>query len=239
MKPIFKPPIWVVLMALLCLHTQVKAQEEGKEQKMKRYEWEVATNIMPLFFANNRSPYSSFIRKNFIRLKNKRLIKRAYRVGFDFDSRLNNYNLNRTNTLPYSSFSENFSDVTYISLRLGYEWQFHFQKFHFYYGYEVYGTYRREFFDVTNSTITSLDVVVYRKSDAFSLGFRGLGGVKYFIHPRFAVSAETGLSLAHFKENINYKRREMPDVLSEYSYHGSMNIMGYSPLMNINLSVLF
>ncbi len=228
-----------MLLVFLLLHGKTKAQEDGKEQKIKRYEWEVATNVMPLLFDNNRSPYSSFVRKNFIKLRNKRLIKRAYRIGVDFDSRVNsNLTLNYANAPLFSPLIDNFGDFTYISSRLGYEWQFHLQKFHFYYGYEIYGTYRSEFFDSTNS-LTLLQGIIYRKSDAFSLGLRGLGGVKYFIHPRFAISAETGLFFEHFKEKATSKWRESSNVPLEYSHQRDMNIMQYIPLMNINLSILF
>jgi hypothetical protein len=237
MKKIFKPPIAAILMCFLLLHGKAQAQEEEKEQKIKRYEWEVATNIMPFFFSNNKSPYSSFVRKNFIRIRNKKLIKRAYRMGIDFDSRTQNATLNYPNT-PFSTLIDDFGDFTTISLRLGYEWQVHLQKFHFYYGYEVFGTYSTLFFDITNS-VNNINGIIYTENKQVDFGIRGLAGVKYFIHPRFAISAETGFFVKHIIENSLKKQRNFDNQIEEFSYQRGVNIVQSAPLFAVNLSVLF
>jgi hypothetical protein len=238
MRKVFKPPLWVGVLLFIFIGQKVKGQEENKITSFsEKHEWEIATNMLPVF-TSSKSPYSTLIRKNFIRLRDKKLIKRAYRLSIDLDSRIQKANLNYPNTSS-SALINDFGNTTYFMLRLGYEWQFHFQKFHFYYGYEITGSYRSLLFDISNSN-TKLQGVIYSEDRQYGYGLRLLTGVKYFIHPRFAISAETGLSLERISQSVLWKQRTSPiDVVEEFSYQRNINSIQYSPLLALNLSILF
>ncbi len=230
MKKIFKPPLWAILMVFLLLHGKTKAQEDEKEQKIKRYEWEIMTNPIYVFYpltGTNSIPAIIMLRKHTEQIKKKSLVKSAYRLRVNLSGSTTKVDSLGVVNLP-SGGGVYIGSGTSLSLgiALGKEWQKQIGKYQFFYGTDIYLSYAKNDISYPQTPLSS----PIWNFETQSLGISPLIGVKYFLNARFALSLESAL-------NVGYTRRKSLDgwkQLSTSSYNAYL-----SPVYNFNFSYYF
>jgi hypothetical protein len=230
MKLIFKPPIWVVLTALLCLHSQVKAQEEEKEQKIKRYEWEIMTNPIYIFYpltSGQSIPAMIMVRKHTEQIKKKALVKSAYRFRLNLSgSAIKADSLGVLNLPSGGSVSIGEGIGFQIGVAIGKEWQKQIGKFQIFYGTDIHVGYDKNEYKYPQTPLSSQ----IWNNEIKSFGINPLIGVKYFLNARFAFSLESALSAI-------YVRRKSLDGWRQLNYSSYSAYI--SPVYNFNFSYHF
>ncbi len=180
MKKIFKPPIVAILICFLLLHGKAKAQEE-KEQKIKRYEWEIMTNPIYIFYpltGTNSIPAIIMLRKHTEQIKKKTLVKSAYRLIVNLSGSTTKVDSLGVVNLPsggsvYVGAGTRFS----FGIALGKEWQKQIGKFQLLYGTDILLSYEKN--DISYPQ-TSFSSPIWN-FEIQSLGINPLVGVKYFL----------------------------------------------------------
>ncbi len=218
------------------LYAQAQTQDSTKKKDMDRLTWEIAYNVLPLLNWNSGNKQSVFFRKNVEKYPKGQLITkyRAYRLfallsfsDVTPDGQTKRiFNGNGT----VNSIATSLYDGTTLTalIGFGYEYQKLFHKWQFFYGHDLY--YSIGYDRTTDKSYQTTDMVT-TKSISHIMGVKGFMGTKYFITPRWSVSAETSLNIAgifftsKLSSTINNVYTEAPD-LSSFSLSSNLSYLG-------------
>jgi len=216
-----------MLLVFLLLHGKTKAQEDEKEQKIKRYEWEVMTNPMYVFYPLSNSsipPPTIMLRKHTEKIKKKALVKSAYRMRISFAAqrfRLDSVNLPNGGSNIKSVLT---NDMVNLGLSAGKEWQKQAGKFLLFYGMDI--AYLLNYDQIKQVSFSQIG-----GGTTHNVGLIPFIGVKYFLNSRFALSLESSFNFSYLKY---YPNKSLVGVRSHSSYSSNL-----SPIYNFNFSYYF
>jgi hypothetical protein len=207
-----------------------------KEAEPERMTWEIGTDIYPLLSTSSGRRTSIFVRKNVTKLKGLNEVYRAYRFRIGLNS-----NIHSVDTLNSASNSRIQSFNPFLTL--GYEYQQQMGKWQLFYGSDVSFSYFYENYESPRyyySNVGNVDLigVEYRKITSYNLGISPFIGMKYFVHPRFAISLE-GSFLISYSSYYKFVRVVTSKVILDNTSNGNSIGTEVNPISVFNLSYLF
>jgi hypothetical protein len=213
------------ILSFLLVAAKTSAQETEtaeasveKETIIKRYKYEIGTNLKWIFVSTiiNQYPntahsysYNNNGMRLFGRINKSKSIpakytnrKYAYRFGLRLNGSLTFYNnidtIIAVNPSPYESIVYKNHHYFSILAESGYEIQKQLKRFQLFYGADAGISYLKSSSDVYLYNRSNPDVFVERSKNQtsnYSLVLSPLLGVKYFIHSRVSVSGEAKFNL--------------------------------------------
>jgi hypothetical protein len=208
MEKIFKPPALAILMALMLGYGKVKAQDESKEKKIKRYQWEVAAN--PLFFINPSAtlPYVStpsiLFRRHTENIRKKTLVKGALRLRVGLYANLRQADSLGSLSINPSTAISVASGTNFLSLlQIGKEWQKQIGRFQLLYGMDIEHQFEYRKDDLLFPQIGSTNI--------HRVALNPFLGVKFFIDARFSLSFESTWSFFYTRGKRKQKQLSYSD----------------------------
>ena len=218
----------VIAIFFVCLFSApCLAQTSDEIDGVKKYKWEVGYDILPFLRNPQIGSFGLLARKHYAPDKALRL---SADIGF------NSNQTKITNLLTSKGRSQNYS------VSIGHEWQKHYDKFVVYYGGGIDASVRFIRGDspqtTPDSTIATINVV--KRTTLLTVGPRGFFGVKYFIIPSLAVSAETSLT---YRIQYDYEKEERFYNARLFVYETTnrqiFHTVSFSPLSVIYISYHF
>lgn len=216
--------------------------QESEEKEIPRYKWEIATDLLWLIDKNTAPRFSVFTRKNFS-TKNGHYRAWRLRVGANYEWE------DLQAGVDTSSYSRNWEYEVF--LRPGYEWQKQLGKFQLNYGLDAHFRWRRtdviKFEDFSGPSGQILDSRSIGFSQTWEWGLSGFIGAKYFISPRWSISAEANLTVIYqnfYSElksyNIDIFTGLVSNVLTGYGRSDVSSLrLRFNPLYVLQVSYLF
>lgn len=183
--------LWKGLLALLmffCLSQPPAEAQEIKKDSITRYKWEVGTDLLWLIDKNSAPRNSVFIRRNFT-TKNGKL--RAWRLRVS-----GKLYLDKSDDGATAFDSLEIQDYA-MFIRTGYEWQKQYGKFQLNYGIDAHFSWEKTKAEGARQVeINGMPVTVLTSyySQTWQSGLVPFVGAKYFITPRWGLSAEANIT---------------------------------------------
>ncbi len=240
-----KKYLLIFICSLITLYAQAQdstkvsqklSKQFTKEAEPERMTWEVGTDVYPLLSGYTQWQ-SIFVRKNITKVKGLSEMYRAYRFRIGLHS--DNNSVDTLNSTTSGVRAQSFNPF----LILGYEYQQQMGKWQLFYGSDVrlsysYGNYENPNPYYNSSTSSYLIGVKYNKRTSYNLALLPFVGMKYFIHPRFAISLESNfwISYSSYYESIKIVTGKIIIEQNSTTNNVSTEINSISVL---NLSYLF
>lgn len=185
MKFILKIFFLAILMPLLSLHSQVKAQEDA----ISKPKWEVGLNA--LWLDNKDKLLNNSLLFRYHHFKGDKSHAFRLRVGTYFRWGMKAWDLERHNFL----------------IRLGYEWSKTMisskRNLQLIYGFDLSFEKNKIESYLINATNLSQITVLQLQSDTREIGLVGIIGAKYFFLSSLSISIESNIMISNWKTNIN------------------------------------